>query len=314
MSWVRRLCRWAPVTVVHVERVAFDTQLLQNPDIHGVQYQRGTLHGIEVREYLLAKWGRRCAYCGARDCPLNIDHVRPRARGGSDRVSNLTLACVPCNEAKGARRVEEFLAGKPAMLARIVRQLKAPLRDAAVVSSTRWALWRSLAATGLPVKIATGGRTKWNRTRNALPKSHTLDALCVGEMEAVTAFPDWVHVAACTGRGSYARTRPDRYGFPRLRLPRCKTVRGFTTGDLVEARVPAGLRRGTHRGRVAVRATGSFNVTTSAGTVQGVNARYCRRLQRGDGYQHTTRKEAMPTPTSAVPPDPKRAGLQTAIR
>ena len=63
---------------------------------------------------------------------------------------------------------------------------------------------------------------------------------------------------------------------------RQKRVKGFQTGDLVRAEVPERLKtRGHHRGRVAVRATGSFRV----GTVDGINATYCRLLQRSDGYE-----------------------------
>lgn len=65
-AWVRRLQRWAPVTAISQELVRFDTQALQNPEVSGVEYQRGELHGYEVREYLLEKWGRRCAYCDAK--------------------------------------------------------------------------------------------------------------------------------------------------------------------------------------------------------------------------------------------------------
>lgn len=102
-SWVGRLSRWAPVTAVHVERVAFDTHALSaGRPLAGVEYQQGTLYGYEVREYLLAKWGRACAYCGISGVPLNIDHIHPRSRGGSDRISNLTVACVACNQAKNA--------------------------------------------------------------------------------------------------------------------------------------------------------------------------------------------------------------------
>jgi hypothetical protein len=36
-----------------------------------------------------------------------------------------------------------------------------------------------------------------------------------------------------------------------------------------------------HHGRVAVRASGSFRV----GSVDGINARYCRLVQRADGYE-----------------------------
>ena len=113
VSWTERLRRWAPVTSIACESVRFDTQAMENPEIQGAEYQQGTLAGYEVREYLLEKWGRTCAYCGATDTPLQVDHVRPRARGGSDRVSNLTLACRSCNQAKGAQPVEAFLARPP---------------------------------------------------------------------------------------------------------------------------------------------------------------------------------------------------------
>jgi 5-methylcytosine-specific restriction endonuclease McrA len=291
MTWVTRLRRWAPVTGLHVERVAFDTQLLQNPAVAGVGYQQGTLAGTEVREYLLAKWNRTCAYCGATGVPLNIDHIHPRSRGGSDRVSNLTVACVPCNQDKNAQPIEAFLARRPAVLARVLRQATTPLRDAAAATSTRWALWAALVETGLPVGVATGGRTKWNRGRTGAPKSHTLDALHVGVLDTVTAWPGQALLATATGRGSYSRTRTDRYGFPRLRLPRIKHVHGYATGDLVRAVIPKGKHQGTHTGRVAVRSSGAFNITTRAGLVQ-TNYRNVRLLQRGDGYAHTRQAEA----------------------
>lgn len=289
-SWVDRLSRWAPVRAVHVERVAFDTHAISaGRPLEGAEYQHGTLHGTEVREYLLAKFGRACAYCGAMGVPLNIDHVHPRSRGGSDRVSNLVLACIPCNQAKANRPVEEFAGTSVA--ARIKALAKAPLRNAAAVNTTRRALWRALDQR-LPTHAASGGRTKWNRTRNHLPKTHTLDALTVGELDTVTETVGQILVVGCTGRGTYTRTRVDKHGFPRIRLPRQKQFFGFATGDLVRAVVPAGKYAGTHTGRVAVRASGKFAVRTEHGLA---NARhtYIRQLQRADGYAYTTRAEAL---------------------
>jgi 5-methylcytosine-specific restriction endonuclease McrA len=290
-SWVARLRRWAPVRAIHLERVAFDTHL-QNPEISGVEYQRGTLYGYEIREYLLAKWDRTCAYCDKTDTPLNLDHVHPQGHGGSDRASNLTLACVPCNQAKGSRPVQAFLAHDPERLQRILTQAKAPLHDAAALNATRWALWRALTATGLPVQAATGGRTKWNRSRTGSPKSHTLDALHVGVLDRVTGWPGQVLLAAYVGRGSHQRTTPDRYGFPRLTRPRVKSVHGFVTGDLVRAVVPSGKRMGVHVGRVLVRGSGWFDITTGHGRAAGVHHRYVRLLQRVDGYGYTLQEEA----------------------
>ena len=167
---------------------------------------------------------------------------------------------------------------------------QAPLRDAAAAQSTRWALWRAVDQR-LPTRVGAGGRPKFNRTRNRLPKSHTLDALAVGKVETITQTVDTILVAGCAGRGSYARTRTDKHGFPRLRLPRVKRLFSYTTGDLVRAVVPNGKKEGTHTGRVAVRATGRFNITTDRGTIQGISHRHVRLLQRADGYAYTMRKE-----------------------
>ena len=38
-----------------------------------------------------------------------VDHVVPRSRGGTDEMSNLVLACSPCNSSKGAKNVDEWL-------------------------------------------------------------------------------------------------------------------------------------------------------------------------------------------------------------
>lgn len=143
----------------------FDTQAAQHPEISGTAYQQGTWLGYEVREYLLEKWGRQCAYCDAQTVPLEIDHIYPRSNGGSDRVSNLTLACRPGNQRKSNQPLAQFLANGPERAQQILTPAKAPVRDAAAVNRTRWALFQRLKATGREVEVARGGRTKWNRYR-----------------------------------------------------------------------------------------------------------------------------------------------------
>ncbi|SAL34931.1 RNA-guided endonuclease IscB [Caballeronia concitans] len=69
MAWVKRIMRWAPVVALSSELVRFDMQRLENPEVSGVGYQQGTLAGYEIREYLLEKWGRHCAYCDAKNTP-----------------------------------------------------------------------------------------------------------------------------------------------------------------------------------------------------------------------------------------------------
>lgn len=281
------------------ELVRFDTQKLDNPEISGVEYQQGTLLGYEVREYLLEKWGRECAYCGTADTPLEIEHVVPRSQGGSNRVSNLTLACHTCNSEKDRWALTDFFVtskglktrlksnglSADAQLARVQRQLKQPLCDASTVNATRWALFNTLKnAIGLPVTVASGGRTKYNRQRLGVSKTHALDAACVGAFDRLHDWTAPTLMIKCTGRGSYQRTRLNRFGFPRGVLMRQKQVQGFQTGDRVKAVVPTGKKAGTYTGHVAVRKTGSFNIQTEQDVVQGISHKHCTLIQRGDGY------------------------------
>ena len=277
LNWTRRYGRWAPVRRIEVERVKFDPQLLQNPEISGIEYQQGERAGWETRAYLLEKFGHRCAYCGKGEVPFELDHQLPRSRGGSNRVSNLVLACHDCNSAKGNRTAAEF--GHPEVEA----QAKAPLRDAAAVNATRFALVRELEKLGLPIGTWSGGRTRWTRARFGLSKTHALDALCVGDLAGVDAGKLKTVAITAMGRGRYGRTNVDEYGFPRGYLMRQKQVRGIKTGDRVRAVVPAGFAAcGTHTGRIAVRANGQFRM----GKVQGIPARFCRILQRAEGYDY----------------------------
>src|SRR5258708_17538449 len=90
-----------------------------------------------------------------------------------------------------------------------------------------------------------------------------------------------------TGRGPPCGAnfgkRGSPYSFPR----RQRCVRGFKTGGGVRAVVPAKLKTaGVHVGRVQVRKGGSFDITTSAGEIGDINAKYCHLGQRADGYAY----------------------------
>ncbi|GGS51000.1 RNA-guided endonuclease IscB [Streptomyces cinerochromogenes] len=310
-SVARRLCRWAPVSEVHVERSAFDTHSMSaGRPLYGAEYTRGPLVGTTARAYLRTRWHNACAYCGATGVPLNVEHVRPRSRRGSHRVANLVLSCVPCNKAKGSRSVETFLAHRPELLAEILGQTKAPLRDAAAMNAIQTRLVQALQTLGKPVHAWPGAVTKANRDATGLGKTHTLDALSVGPLghesgNGIVRIPDGVLVVKATGRGTYARTTPDRYGFPRLPRTRRKQHFGYSTGDLVRAVVPSGRWKGTWTGRISVRARGQHSLAVPGGRVN-VSHRHLRLLQRGDGYGYGIRPEAVPSafPKKTVEPAP----------
>jgi len=66
------------------------------------QYHRIPFKGIMLsRKNILRRDGHRCQYCGSVSPPLTVDHVIPKARGGSDSWENLVTACIKCNNKKG---------------------------------------------------------------------------------------------------------------------------------------------------------------------------------------------------------------------
>jgi hypothetical protein len=201
LTWTARYARWVPLTRIEVERVRFDTQLLQHPEVEA-----------------------------------------------------------------GAR---------------------VPLKDAAAVNATRFKLVEALRVFGPPIGTWAGGRTRWNRARFLLEKTHALDALCVGEVAGVWVGKIKTLRISAMGRGDHCRTNWTKEGFPRGYKMRHKQVRGFKTGDRVRAVVPATFKTaGIHVGRVQVRQSGSFDIETREREIAGVNAKYCQLLQKGDGYHY----------------------------
>jgi 5-methylcytosine-specific restriction endonuclease McrA len=286
-TWIDKLIKFAPVQSIAQELVRFDLQQIDNPEIVGVEYQQGTLAGYELREYLLEKWERKCSYCEVENVQLQIEHIVPRAKSGSDRVSNLCLACESCNQKKGTLDIEIFLAKKPDILKKILSQAKRPLRDAAAVNSTRWALFNALKTTELPVTTGSGGQTKFNRIRLGLCKRHYLDAACVGKIDTLQVLTKQPLIIKCQGHGTRQSCRTDKFGFPNRYVPKFKFVNGFQTGDIVKAIVTSGKKIGTYIGRIAVRSTGSFNISTQAGLVQGISHKYCQIVHAKDGYNYS---------------------------
>ena len=281
-SWAKRLDRFTPLDSFTMELVSFDTQKMQNPDIQRQDYQKGTLFGTEVRAYLLHKWNGNCAYCGKKG--EEIEHLIPRSRGGTSRISNLVLSCRACNEKKGNLTLEEFLAKKPAVLRKIKDQQKANLHDSAAVNATKYRLLEKLKTFGYPVETGSGAQTSFNRKEQGYDKAHWIDAACVGQSgEQVSITPLKPLLIKCMGRGTRQMCGTNKHGFPIRHRTRQKVFYGFQTGDIVRAVVTTGKKAGTYTGRVSIRATGSFKLPQ----VDGIHHRFFSTLHKGDGYGYS---------------------------
>ena len=294
-----KLGRLSQITNVSIEDVRFDMQKMQNPNISGKEYQEGDLFGFEAKEYLLYLHKHTCAYCGglSKDPILEKEHILCRSKGGTNRLSNLSIACRTCNLDKNDLLPDEWLqklkASKKKIdkerfkrFSKIVKGIKPTLRDASAVNSIRNEIVRQFSH--MPLDLGSGALTKYNRKQQNYPKEHWIDAACVGIKG------DEIHISEhikpleiiANGRGSRQMCRMDKYGFPRTSAKDASNCFGFQTGDIVEAIVTKGKKIGVYKGRIAVRASGHFNITTKERIIQGISYRYCRLLHKNDGYSY----------------------------
>lgn len=285
LTWVKRFIRLAPIKSITQELVRFDLQKLENPEISGVEYQQGELTGYEVKEYLLEKWGRKCVYCDKENVPLQTEHIQPKAKGGTNRISNLTLSCDKCNKAKGTKDIEVFLSKKPELLKLIKSKCKTPLKDATAVNATRWDLFNNLKSLGIPVFTGSGGMTKFNRKRFNLPKNHWIDAACAGKVNKLELITKQPLLITCKGWGSRQMVANDKYGFPRKNQKAKQKAIGWNTGDIVN--VLSGKHQGIKGKRLkTVRFKGSFDIRINKEKVIAVNRKDLICVHSKDGYEY----------------------------
>ena len=232
---LRRMC---PISSIRLERNKFDPQLMMNPDIQGIEYQRGTLFGWQVRAYILERDQGRCVYCRRSKVRLELDHVRPRAVG-SDRVDNLVACCRDCNIKKANRPIEQFLTDQPDLLERISKRLKrSALASATHMNAVLPALIEDLRATGLQVYLTDAASVSWTRQQLNVRKTHCYDAVLQGrDFTSVNTLPSKVIELRPSNGRSKQKANVDRHGTPvgqpfraQQRLPRHQRKRNPAAG------------------------------------------------------------------------------------
>ncbi len=305
LTWVTRISALYPVRLVRVETARFDTQLMQNPEISGKQYQQGDLLGWQLRSYVFHRDGRICAYCGDRRAKrYELDHIAPRSTGGTDRVSNLVVSCHDCNIAKGNMSVEKFLAEDPGKLRAIGRIRRAPLAGAAQMNVIIPTLINRLEDLGFAVSRQDSYTTSWTRGRLGVPKTRVNDALCLGKPMSINLLPERMLIAQAVGHGDRQMLRPtDKHGNPRGRgyreycaldrqrqgYTRCpghrlskSRVAGIGSGDLVQF---THRKHGTLRGHASLMKNTGRVVVKHGDQQISVKAASSTLLAQNHGYR-----------------------------
>lgn len=66
----------------------------------------------KLRFEVFKRDGFKCAYCGQQppDVVLEVDHIVPRSKGGTDAIVNLLTSCFQCNRGKSDRTIDQKIA------------------------------------------------------------------------------------------------------------------------------------------------------------------------------------------------------------
>ena len=285
INFIKKYKKFLSIDKVMIESVSFDTaQMSSNTKLYGVKYQQGPLYQQKLRSFIFNRSNGKCVYCGAK--ATEIDHVVPKANGGTDSTYNLVASCRACNKKKSNSSLKEFGKKVGKDFSKLTPK-KLP-KDAAIVQSSRNYMVKEITKLVSDTTTYDAWMTKYNRDELGLPKEHYYDALSVGEIpNNFNFFTDKVLIISAKGRGSRQMCHVDKFGFPRTFAKTSKIIKGFQTGDIVKAVVTKGLKVGEYLGRIAVRATGAFNIETKSGLVRDIGYKYCRLIQRGDGYSYS---------------------------
>ena len=284
INFIKKYKKFLNINKVMIENVSFDvSQMSSNNYLTGVGYQQGPLYQTKLRSYLFKKYNGQCVYCGAK--ATEIDHVISKAKGGTNSFYNLVASCKSCNQMKSNLSLKEF--GKKMNKDYYHLEPKKLPKDASIVQIARNYMVKEITKLVPDTTTHDAWMTQYNRDELGLSKEHYYDALSVGEVPNKFNFlTDKILLISAQGRGSRQMCRVDKYGFPRTSAKALKSVKGFQTGDIVKAVVTKGSKQGEYFGRVAVRSRGSFDIKTKNGLVKHIGYRYCRLIQRGDGYSY----------------------------
>lgn len=159
IAMVRKL-----VPISHV--VILDPPSIPDPEYASVTPAERRRYLIDTYGTLNAQGERRavCAYCGTTEGTIEVDHIIPESRGGTDAWSNLVPACAACNAQKGDRTPEE--AGMPLR----IPPAAGPSRSHRADAYRRWTarlLAKNLTHTGL--------RVVWTQSRGSIPQLPSSD-------------------------------------------------------------------------------------------------------------------------------------------
>jgi 5-methylcytosine-specific restriction endonuclease McrA len=228
---VIRVVRQLPVPIHHIviEDVQVDIARLNNPDLHGSQYQDPTRLDENLRIACMMRDGYTCQQCGKRNCRLEAHHIVSRHDGGKDALTNLVTLCDSCHKRVHQGKITLKFSGVSGRLDVIAQRTMQGKSYLYAVLSKQAKLSRVF-----------GYQTAAFRKARGLPKTHITDSLCVASLynrEMVPGQCENSYTIAFRPRQTRRQyhDRP-RKGRGRVRYQVYRELEGFRKGDIVRVK------------------------------------------------------------------------------
>ncbi len=167
---VIRVVRKIPLPISHivVEDVQVDIARLNNPDLHGADYQESNRLSENLRIATLMRDGYQCTQCGKKNTRLDAHHIIWKEHGGKDTIQNLITLCKECHRKVHKGRLKLDFSGVSAFEDRIAHR----------TMQGKAYLYQVLGQMS-QLSTVFGYQTSFLRKSLSLPKTHDIDALCV---------------------------------------------------------------------------------------------------------------------------------------
>ena len=218
------------------------------------QYQKSNRLDENIRKAAILRDGGKCMECGKLNCRLEVHHIKPRRRNGSDTLDNLITLCKSCHQKTEGQ--EELYMDRYFSLLKSSDHKNLNYAQHVMIGK-EW-LRKQLSSLGV-LYLTNGGDTANKRIDWNIEKSHANDAVCITNLQ-----PDTYDMKEWTVK-------------PMRRQSKAKTdnVLGIKHRDLVEYTLKNGE---THRGYVTALypEQKAINFQSPTKHCKKVNARKCK--------------------------------------
>jgi len=228
---VIRVVRKIPLPISHivVEDVQVDIARLNNPHLHGTDYQESNRLSENLRIATLMRDGYQCTQCEKKKTYLDAHHIIWKENGGKDTIENLITLCKGCHRKVHQGKLKLSVSGVSGFCDRIAQR----------TMQGKTYLYQALSKIADVSKVF-GYQTSEYRKSLGFKKSHSIDALCVATLETGEVIKEnYENFYNINFRPR--QTRRQYYDLPRKGVGRvryqvnCK-LSGFRKGDIVRVK------------------------------------------------------------------------------